>query len=122
LPLAPGIALVAIGLIIMLFLHTTIGLILLVVGVVGILAGVAMGAGTARREVIVERRRRPVREREVIRERRRLYEIQERESDSPSSARRGWSRARCISSSDFVMNLRLHSGHCSTSGMALLLV
>lgn len=69
--MGPGLALVAIGLLVALLLNTTLGIIVLILGV----AAVAMsfsGAGpwgTRRHTTIIERDRRPVtRERETIRE------------------------------------------------------
>lgn len=64
----PGIALMAIGLLFALFLEQTIGVILLIIGVVAMLLSFTMGWGGGRRDVIIERDR-PVRRREVIRER-----------------------------------------------------
>ncbi len=68
--LGPGLALVAIGLLVALLLNTTFGIIVLVLGI----AAVAMSFGrwgprSSRHTTIIERDRRPVtRERETIRE------------------------------------------------------
>lgn len=68
--LGPGLALVAIGLLVALLVNTTLGIIVLVLGI----AAVAMSFGQwgprrSRHTTIIERDRRPVtRERETIRE------------------------------------------------------
>ncbi len=61
-----GIVLLAAGILLAMFVSSTLGIILAVVGLLLIIASFAMGAG-GRREVIVERER-PV-SREVVRER-----------------------------------------------------
>ena len=69
--MGPGLALVAIGLLVALLLNTTLGIIVLILGVAAVALSFS-GAGpwgSRRHPTILERERRPVtRERETIRE------------------------------------------------------
>ena len=68
--LGPGLALVAIGLLVALLLNSTLGIIVLVLGIAAVAMSFApWGPRTSRHTTIIERERRPVtRERETIRE------------------------------------------------------
>ena len=66
-----GLALVAIGLLVALLVNTTLGIIVLVLGVAAVAMSFSAGApwGARRHTTVIERERRPVtRERETIRE------------------------------------------------------
>lgn len=68
--LGPGLALVAIGLLVALLLNSTLGIIVLILGIAAIaMSFSSWGPGRSRHTTIIERDRRPVtRERETIRE------------------------------------------------------
>lgn len=68
--MGPGLALVAIGLLVALLFNTTLGIIVLVLGIAAVaFSFTSWGPGATRHTTIIERDRRPVsRERETIRE------------------------------------------------------
>lgn len=68
--MAPGLALIAVGLLVALLLNSTLGIIILIIGIAAVaLSFTGAGPFTSRRHTTVIERERPVRrERETVRE------------------------------------------------------